>query len=545
MPDPDGAQPTRHDLRWATVLGLFLLGVYLLTMGGHTYSVDDETYLAGTRALVNGQTVIAPDETLDDVLSLTTHKDGGLTTVAPIGTLALLAPFYLLGALVALPFDGIAAEEIVRLVFSSANSVFTAVTAALLVLLGRSLGVSLRSSLLVGLVYGLGTWAWVHAQTGFSEPGTAMLLTATMLASVRWWRLSSSGWFNVSPDAGVRFAPPGRRQLLAAALVGLLAGCTVLTRTTTAAFLPVFALAGVLARPGAEWRDRLRELVAVGLGGLLPAVVFAANSWLRFGSPLDLGYAGLQYDTPLYEGIFGQFASSGKGIFWYAPVTLVALFALRQSYLRERRFVLTVGAVVLAHVFFFSRFHVWSGENAYGPRYMTVVLPLMVALVLPVVDQAPHWRRGVAIAGVVGLVVPGLLGTLMYFNGVYHHARDDVPANVGLPSLSSEQYWAAWNFQPRSSPLVLHARALPDLWDNSIARVTGGEGGITEIPPEYELRIHWYARSVELDTWWSWWPAKNGPAAAYAFVVVPLASLAGAVLLARRASVDPVAGSSP
>jgi hypothetical protein len=42
------------DWRRGIAIGLLLLAVYLMTMGGHTYSIDDEGYLAGSRSLLHG-----------------------------------------------------------------------------------------------------------------------------------------------------------------------------------------------------------------------------------------------------------------------------------------------------------------------------------------------------------------------------------------------------------------------------------------------------------------------------------------------------------
>lgn len=506
----------RHrDRRAAWAVGLLLVGVYWLTMGGHTYSVDGETYLAGTRALLHHTTVLQPSADLDGVVIAVSNKHDGLTTAAGIGTLLLFAPGYVLGRIASVPFPDSSKEEVVRLVYLAANPLMTAVTAALLLLLCRTLGASRRSSTLLALVFGLGTWAWPHGMTDFSEPGTAMLVTAATLAAIRWWR-----------------APSVHRG----AVVGLLAGCAGLTRPSTLLFVPILLLAGLTARSAERSgsRARAKELLAFCVGGVPPALLFAANAYLRFGSPLDNGYPNLAYSTPVYEGVFGLFLSSGKGLFWYAPICLVALFGLRRAYLAQRRFCVVVAAILALHLAVYSRFEIWSGENAYGPRYLIPVLPLLVALVAPVIDTGAQWVRGARIAGVVGFVVPGLLGSLLYFNGVYSVQQPEVLRNLQLTTATPRQQYLAWNFQPRSSPLMLELRSIPDLIDNSWERIAGGEGGLTPIPVAYEERIHWYARAIELDTWWSWWSARDDAALGYVFLLAPAGALAVSARTFRR-----------
>ena len=338
------------------------------------------------------------------------------------------------------------------------------------------------------------------------------MLTATMLASVRWWQ---------------------RPSPRAAALVGLLVGCAAITRSSVLAFIPVLLLMGLAARPGTAMPARAKELVAFCAGGVLPGVAFTLNAYLRFGSPLDNGYPPLAFNTPIYEGVFGQFLSSGKGMFWYAPITIVAFFAVRQAYLAQRRYVVTLGLLLAVHLAVYGRFVIWSGENAYGPRYMVPVLPLCIVVLAPVIDSGRQWARSVKVAGIAGFIGPGLLGSLMYFNAVYWHTQSDINRNLQLETFEAHQLYIAWDFQPRSSPLILHVHSLDALLDNTIDRLQGQPGGITDMPENFEDRIHWYARAIELDAWWAWWPVKNGPGEAYALLLVPLACLVGGGLLAR------------
>lgn len=509
----------RGDRFAALGIGLILLGIYWLTMGGHTSSVDGETYLTGARALANGTTVLTPGPDTDGIIVTVPNKNGDLTTIAPIGTLALLVPGFVAGKVIAYPFPVGSQEEIVRLVALSTNSVLTAVTGALLFFLCRELGARRRSAVLLAIVFGLGTWAWPHGNSDFSEPGTSMFLTAALLLAVRWWR-----------------APTAR----AAACVGLLAGCTVLTRSSTLLFVPILLLSGLIGADRGPWRTRAHHALAFGIGGVLPGLAFMLNAWIRFGDPLDAGYPPMRYTTPIYEGILGQFVSSGKGIFFYAPVLLASLFAVRQSYLANRRYSLVVAAILLAHLSVYGRFVIWSGENAYGPRYMVPLLPILIAVVAPVIDSGPQWKRSVQILGVVGFLGPALLGSLIYFNAAYNVQQRGVLDNLNIAEPTQGQQFLAWNFQPRSSPLMLHLRSVPDLIDNTIDRLSGEPGGITPIPAPYEERIHWHARAIELDTWWAWWSTKDGPAALYLLALVPISMVVAGVWVARRYWVEHV-----
>jgi hypothetical protein len=499
------------DSRAAIAVGLVLLGVYWLTMGGHTYSVDGEGYLAGTRALLHHTTLLTPGSDLDGIVIGVPNKHGDLTSFAPLGTMLLFAPGLIAGKVIAAPFPLADQEEIVRLVYLSTNGLLTAATGAVLFVLCRRLGARRTSAVLLALTFGLGTWAWPHSQTDFSEPGTALVLTSALLALVRWWEV---------------------RTIRSAALTGFLAGCAVLTRSSTVLFVPIILLAGVIGARELTGRDRLRQAAAFCVGGAPAAVAFAVNAWIRFGSPLDNGYPPLSYATPIYEGIFGLFLSPGKGLIFYAPVCIVVIFAARASFLHSRRYTLTVAAMIIAHLTVYARFAIWSGENAYGPRYLVPLLPSIVALLAPVIDTGTQWVRGVRVAAVVGFLVPGLLGSLMYFNAVYFLQQPHLLADVELPSTTPTQQFMAWNFYPRTSPLMEQFRSLPDLFDNTRDRLHGES--LTPMPAAYEERIHWYARSVELDTWWAWWPVKDEPTVIYGLLLVPIGLLVAGIRMARR-----------
>jgi hypothetical protein len=303
---------------------------------------------------------------------------------------------------------------------------------------------------------------------------------------------------------------------------------------STVLFVPVLLLSGIVALSNETRRDRMMHGLAFCCGGIIPALALAVNAWVRFGSPLDSGYPPMSYAAPMYEGLFGLLASPGKGILLYAPVCIVVLFALRTSYLMHRRYALTVGAILCAHVLVYARFDVWSGENAFGPRYLIPVLPIIVALLAPVIDTGRQWVRGVQIAAVIGFIVPGLLGSLLYFNAVYFTQQPGVLSDMNLTTATQTQQYNAWNFLPRSSPLILDIRSVPNLVRNTVARLKDEPAGITPIPAPYEERIHWYARAVELDTWWAWWPTKNASSAFLLLLAVPVLSLGFGIRLARR-----------
>ena len=500
-----------RDRRRGIAIGLLLLAVYLFTMGGHTYSIDDEGYLAGARSLLHRTMELDPASDLAGKIAAVPSQDGELTSFAAIGVVILDVPGVVLGRIASWGFPADQREDVIRFGFLTTNSVLTALTGMVLFFLCLRLGSSRNAATILALAFGLGTFAWPHSATGFSEPATALMLTSAMLASVRWW---------------------SERSLRLAALVGFLVGCAGLTRVTTFVFVPAFLLAGLIGRQRFNRRETLEQTLAFAGGFLVPAAAFALNSYVRFGK-LSAGYAPLELLTPFYEGLFGLFLSPGKGLIFYAPIAIVVLFGLRLSYLANRRYVLTVSAIMVLHLVVYSRLVFWSGDDAYGPRYLIPLLPMCIAMLAPVMSAGRQWVRGAALAGIAGFLIPGFLGSLLYFNAVGWAQRSTIDRELGTTGWTWPQSSLVTHFDPAGSPLMAFVRSVPLMTESVTKQFDGNGVAAASVPDTFDERLYWYARSIQPDFWWWWWAVKGGSPLLYAFMGVPIAALLGSVVLFR------------
>ena len=64
------------------------------------------------------------------------------------------------------------------------NSILTAITLALVIIVSLQLGAPLRGAVLVGLAFGFGSFAFAYAKTLGAEPGTAMCLIAAVMFAI-------------------------------------------------------------------------------------------------------------------------------------------------------------------------------------------------------------------------------------------------------------------------------------------------------------------------------------------------------------------------
>ncbi|MCJ7544646.1 MAG: hypothetical protein MUP47_08825, partial [Phycisphaerae bacterium] len=138
-----------------------------------------------------------------------------------------------------------------------------------------------------------------------------------------------------------------------------------------------------------------------------------AYNFVRFGSPLQTGYGPAHtamgqgitlFSTPWVDGLGGLLLSPGKSVFLYNPVLLLAILGLAAFWKAHRGLAMMVIAAFAATVLFHSKFTFWSGDLAWGPRYLASVMGLCVLPIVPLVQRA-RWRWLVAPAVGVSVVI--------------------------------------------------------------------------------------------------------------------------------------------
>jgi hypothetical protein len=513
--------------------GVALLLFYLLTFPGAIApkSSDGRAMYLVTRALVDRRAVAiqpavrglvavvpgwrsvpaptqGPCPTEPAVIGLGQRASGPFYSKYGLGQSLAAAPLYLAGRTTAgmLPRD--VRDEAAALVTSAFDALVTALTAALLCALGLRLRWSPPVALALTLLYGLATPAWPYTTTFFSEPLQGLCLLAA-LAAVLW-----------QPDVP---------SIGAATLAGLALGLAMLTHQgDSALYVPAFALFLVARGQG---RPALPLLAGLGLPVLVALAISGLYNLARFGSVLTTGYglAGDLHDLHpprtlqgLWEGVYGPLFSPGKGLAWYAPVLLLAVWALVRFGRRDRLGACLIaglaGIAVLAHA---DTLIVWLGGWAWGPRFLVPVLPLLILPLGCLLEGAGARVRRLAWA-------LGMLGALLQIPAILL----DKGAYIGYLARQQGCVWKAENlykWNPGYSPLIGQWQRLFD-GATYAARTRPGQGATA-----FSIANGMFV--PEPQAWWSLLASQGVTWPVLAGICMGLALLsAGAFGLALRLS---------
>ena len=143
-------------------------------------------------------------------------------------------------------------------------------------------------------------------------------------------------------------------------IAGILLGAAILVRPDSIVLLPIY------------WTEEKHlEKFALAAAGAFPFVLaILGYNYYRFGSIL---YDGHSQDPAIAldmvgRGIPGLLFSPGKGLFWYAPLTVLAIF-----HCGDWRFWSPFVFSLVLHGFL----HDWTGGTGWGPRFLFMILPVL------------------------------------------------------------------------------------------------------------------------------------------------------------------------
>jgi hypothetical protein len=254
--------------------------------------------------------------------------------------------------------------------------------------------------------------------------------------------------------------------------IGSLAlGANLLTRLTTAMDIAAAALFVVLVLwlrgfRGRDFLARLRDYARVaGPSYGVFLLVDRIYQYYRFGSFFNtyVSIAAEQqrqldpslppnfpWTTPLWEGFLGPLITPEKSIFLFDPLILLTLllsFSVWKRFGSEIKAYLVAGLWLLViYILFYARYFVWSGDFAWGDRYITTPVQLLAMLSIPLLLRyRAHlrrvaWRLGIGVAA-VSLVIQ--LASVVFWHPLEIHQMETLGHPTFVVGLRFENMAAA------------------------------------------------------------------------------------------------------
>jgi hypothetical protein len=120
------------------------------------------------------------------------------------------------------------------------------------------------------------------------------------------------------------------------------------------------------------------------------------------------------FETPFHVGFVGALFKREKSIFLFDPLLLLTILVivLAWKFFRPevKAYLITAFALLMAYVCFYARYTIWSGDMAWGDRYVSTAAELAAFISVPLLLRYRAeigkfaWRTGVALIAVSTVV---------------------------------------------------------------------------------------------------------------------------------------------
>lgn len=482
VPESPRKATTRSLALW---IFIFFQALFLLSSSGRVRVADEQELFFQTQSLVERGDLAVPQAVKYGLFFGKIGNNGKAYAPYGPGTAFFAIPHYLAGealvSLYELPKDSPARFYLLSTITTLATSTLGALTVTLFFLIVLQITGSRSRAWRWSVAFGLGSYFWSYATCFYGEAMTTLCFTAFCYC----------------------FLPGASRPRQGLGLLAYLAA--ILCKAPLVIYAPALGFWAVYqGREKSPWPTLIQVAGVTLLGGL----IHMGWNYARFGAAFEFGYNWSEtikgepngFGNSFFTGFFGLTLSPGKGLIFFAPFTALALFRARNMYRNSRGAALSVLALTLTGLLFYSKYVFWAGGYCVGPRHL---LPLLPFLALPALYREetqnnvwPSQRLKSALL-VLAILFQGMLVQISFLE------------DQAISRTKQESAYYSWDASavgiPRNQYRMTYAPALtypPRLW-----RAFTELMGISE-PQAPGLGLdHWYLFLHKIDHAQS----RNGP----------------------------------
>ncbi len=124
--------------------------------------------------------------------------------------------------------------------------------------------------------------------------------------------------------------------------------------------------------------------------------------------------ASYPFETPFHVGFFGALLAPEKSIFLFDPLlvltVLIAVLAWKRLLPQVKSYLIAAFVLLLAYICFYAKYTVWSGDFAWGDRYVSTAAELVAFVSVPLLLRYRHelgrfvWAIGIALIAVSTII---------------------------------------------------------------------------------------------------------------------------------------------
>ncbi|MFI5040339.1 MAG: hypothetical protein ACHQNA_00590 [Acidimicrobiales bacterium] len=441
--------------------------VLLLFAQGTITGIDGDSQFATAKAIVDRHALaIGPN------LQSTQGLHGRWYSWYGIGFGVITAVPYALGKLAATVIGH--ANEVELFATSSLIPILCGLIVIAMIRLARTLGASLRSSVIVALAVMFGTFFMPYSKEYLTEPAVILSLLVCYDEALHDRQVTSG--------------------------TALAVACLI--RQQTFVMLPVLAFIW--------WR---RGGIAAVIRGAVPvAVAGAVTAWVnqaRFGSVTNFGYAGQTFRGNVASNSWRLLVSPYKGVVIFAPIIVLVPFATAALWRARPDGVILLAAGFAITFALDAAWWDWKGGWCWGPRLLLPGLVPLFAVLGPWIDRSARRLRLLGALALAGFVISGpVMVTPMEAQLQYAHP-------------SGPQIVRQFRLVPTIARYTLHhakkeqthilgvSQRFIDVWQVGLIRSLGKAGGAVALAGTVVFLV---ALALALRRAATLWPASAGAA---------------------------------
>tara|TARA_B100001245_G_scaffold97792_1_gene71023 strand:- start:806 stop:1630 length:825 start_codon:yes stop_codon:yes gene_type:complete len=165
--------------------------------------------------------------------------------------------------------------------------------------------------------------------------------------------------------------------------------------------IPLFAFYGI-----AQLIQILQQGFAGGTTEIVSTIDYVTASSANYKASLLEGMI-----INLHENAFGLLFSPGVGLLIFAPIIIAGFLSFPDFFRRYKLQCILFSAIIGLFLLFYGSNGFWHGLNAWGPRYMLVIVAFFILPLGAIIEKRTNisYKIGIAILGVLGV----------FFNLVY------------------------------------------------------------------------------------------------------------------------------